>query len=218
MQEITKIPLFSDLTSEQLERLKQEMYIHTYKKNKIIFYEGDHSQYLHILLEGSVEMYKTTPKGNSVVIHHFHAPDIIAIFASLKDIPFPASCKLVTDGSIGLLPLTKLYSCMEDIDFAQKITQSLADKMQLLADLIQRETIYSTEAKVADIIRQDIDIFKRLKHHEVANILNIASETLSRTLTKLKEEKIIEQKEHSIFIINEKKLFEIIDTNVIPKL
>jgi CRP/FNR family transcriptional regulator len=217
VQQITKISLFSDLTHEQLETLKQEMYIHTYKKDKIIFYEGDSSEYLHILLKGSVEMYKTTPKGNSVVIHHFHAPDIIAIFASLKDIPFPASCKLTTDGSIGLLPLKKLYSCMQNVDFSHKITQSLADKMELLADLIQRETIYSTEAKVADIIQKDIDIFKRLKHHEIAKILNIASESLSRTLTKFKKEKIIEEKEHSIYIVNEEKLLEIIDTNTIPK-
>jgi hypothetical protein len=36
-------------------------------------------------------------------------------------------------------------------------------------------------------------------------------------LTKFKKEKIIEEKEHSIYIVNEEKLLEIIDTNTIPK-
>ncbi|RLA69663.1 MAG: Crp/Fnr family transcriptional regulator, partial [Epsilonproteobacteria bacterium] len=197
-------------------KLKKDMHIKKYTKKSIVFYEEDKSEYLHLLLEGSVKMYKTNPKGSHIHMHDFHAPDIIAIFASIKDIPFPATCELTSDGVIGIIPLKKLYDCMKDADFSLAVTKSLANKMELLASLLQRETIYSSEAKVAELIHDDITIFKRLKNNEIASILNIAPATLSRTLTKFKKEKIIADEEYIVRALDKDKLLEIVETNIIP--
>lgn len=216
MLELKNIPLFSNLNTTQLNELKKQLHIKKYSKDSIVFYENDKSEYLHLLLEGSVKMYKTNPKGSRIHIHDFHAPNIIALFATLKDIPFPATCELTTEGLIGILPLKKLHECMKDIEFALAVTNSLADKMELLASLLQRETIYSSEAKIAELIYNDITIFERLKNNEIASMLNIAPATLSRTLTKFKKEKIIVDEEYTVKILDKDKLLEIMETNIIP--
>ncbi len=216
MLELNDIPLFSSLNTTQLNELKKQLHMKKYTKESIVFYEEDKSEYLHLLLEGSVKMYKTNPKGTRIHIHDFHAPDIIALFATLKDIPFPATCELTSDGVIGLIPLKKLYECMEDVEFALAVTNSLANKMELLASLLQRETVYSSDAKIAELICNDINIFERLKSHEIASKLNIAPATLSRTLTKFKKEKIIADEEYTVIILDKDKLLEIMETNIIP--
>ena len=216
MVELKKIPLFANLNAMQLNELKKQLHIKTYIKESIVFYEGDESEYLHLLLEGSVKMYKTSPKGSRIHIHDFHAPDIIALFATLKDIPFPATCELTTDGVIGMIPLKNLYECMKDVEFSLAVTKSLANKMELLASLLQRETIYSSEAKIAELISNDITIFERLKNNEIASMLNIAPATLSRTLTKFKKEKIIADEDYTVIVLDQDKLLEIMETNIIP--
>ncbi|RLA68468.1 MAG: Crp/Fnr family transcriptional regulator, partial [Epsilonproteobacteria bacterium] len=59
MLELKNIPLFSNLNNTQLDKLKKDMHIKKYTKKSIVFYEEDKSEYLHLLLEGSVKMYKT---------------------------------------------------------------------------------------------------------------------------------------------------------------
>lgn len=56
--------LFQTLNNNQLEELATICTIETFNKDNIIFFEGDKPKYLHILLTGNVEVYKTDKVGN----------------------------------------------------------------------------------------------------------------------------------------------------------
>lgn len=213
MYTLQNIPLFSGLKKADLENLQAQMHIHQYTKDSVVFYEGDVSDYLQILLDGTVRLFKTTPKGTQVHMHNFAAPEIIALFAAFEKVPFPATCEFLTDGTVGLLPLEKIYECLHDVDFSMSLITALSKRMKLIADLFHKETIYSSEAKIADVIYHNPTVFERLKNGEIASILNITPETLSRTLTKLKREDIIMIEQHVVTILNEDALKTIIDTN-----
>ncbi len=213
MLKLKDIPLFSKLSTQHLDALQSEMHTHHYEKESIVFYEGDESEYLHILLEGVVRLYKTTPKGTQIHMHHFEAPEVIALFATFEQIPFPATCEFLSEGSVGLLPLSKLYECMKDVDFSVSLVSALSKRMKLLANLLHKETIYSTEAKIADLLLKNPAVFERLKNNEIASILNMTPETLSRILTKMKKEEMIVIEDHVVTILNENALCDIIETN-----
>jgi len=210
--ELNDITLFKHLDTTQLNDIRQQLFIKKYVKESIVFFEGDQNDYLHVLLKGSVQMYKTDPKGSQIYIHEFHAPDIIAIFATLKNIPFPATCECTSDVVVGRISFKKLQEYMKDINFSQSVISILGNKMELIANLLETETTYSSEAKIAKLIYDDISIFARLKNNEIANILNITPETLSRTLTKFKKEKIL-QKGYAVVLLDKNKLTQIIKTN-----
>ena len=210
---LKSIPLFSQLSDTHLVELQSQMHIHQYEKESIVFYEGDESKYLHILLDGIVRLYKTSPKGAQVHMHTFAAPEIIALFAAFEKIPFPATCEFLGDGVVGLIPLDKIYSCMENVDFSISLVSALSKRMRLLADLLHKETIYTSEAKIADILLHNATVFERLKNTEIASILNITPETLSRILSKFKKENIITIKDHVVTLHDKKALLKVIETN-----
>jgi len=209
------ITLFSGLNDTQLKNLQSQLHIKQYTKDNIVFYEGDKSEYLHILLDGTVRFFKTSPKGTQIHIHNFSAPEVIALFPSFEKIAFPATCEFLSDGSIGLLPLSVIDDCLENKDFALALIVSLSRRMKLLAELLHKETIFSSEAKIADIILNNPSVFERLKNNEIASILNMTPETLSRILSKLKKEKIISIDAHIISIHKKKALLDIVETNKI---
>ena len=208
-------PLFSQLNARQLSELQSQMLLHHYEKDGIVFYEGDESKYLHVLLEGSVKLYKTTPKGTQIHMHYFHAPQVIALFAAFERIPFPATCEFVGDGVIGLIPLNKIYECMKNVDFSVSMVTALCMRMRLLEDLLHKETIYTSEAKIADILLNNASVFERLKNNEIASILNITPETLSRILGKFKKENIITIDNHVVTLHDKTTLIKVIETNKI---
>lgn len=217
MLTLKDIPLFSALNEKQLAELQSDVHIHQYNKDSIVFYEGDESEYLYILLEGAVRLYKTAPKGKQIHMHNFEAPEAIALFVAFEKIPFPATCELLTDGYIGLLPLEKFHACLSNASFSATLVKALSRRMKLLSHLLHKETVYSSEAKIAEILYTNPSIFERLKNTEIAAIINITPETLSRILTKLKKENIIRIDEHKVTIMDEDALRRILETNSVEK-
>ena len=215
MFQLKDIPMFSGLREEQLEELQAHVYIHHYSKGSILFYEGDESDYLQILLDGTVKLYKTSPNGAQLHMHNFVSPIVVAYFASFEKIPFPATCEFITDGTIGLLPMEKFDEYLQDADFSRSLVSLMAKRMQMYSDVLHKETIYSSVAKIADLIYQKPSIFESLKNNEIAATLNITPETLSRTLSKFKKENIITIDNHIVTILDEAALLNIIETNMI---
>ena len=218
MHTIKEIPLFSELTEEQIKSVYAQMQVRQYSKGSIVFYEGDEGKFLYVLLEGTVKLFKTSPKGTTIHMHNFVAPEMVALFPTLEGIPFPATCEFLTEGTIGLLPLDKLYGCLNNTDLALSLISSLLKRMKILAELLHKETIYSSEAKIADFLLNNASIFERLKNNEIASILNMTPETLSRILTKLKKEEVITIKDHVVTILDEDALREIVETNSIQSI
>ena len=217
MVKLEEIPMFSALNEKYLKELQNEIHIKHYGNESIVFYEGDQSDYLYILMEGSVKLYKTSPKGSQIQINRFSAPSLIAEFACFEKEPFPATCEFVTDGAIGLLHFDKLYEYLKEPAFSLELIKSLTGKVLLLSSLVHKETILSSEAKVADLIIKKRSIFNRLKNNEIASMLNLTPETFSRILTKFKKEQIISIKHHQLEILNEDALYAIVETNTIKE-
>ena len=215
MLELKDIPLFSLLNEKELLELQSQMLIRHYDQDSVVFYEGDESEYLHILLDGMVRLYKTSPKGTQVHMHNFNSPEIIALFAAFEHVPFPATCEFLGEGTVGLIPLDKIFECMENLEFSISLITALAKRMKLLADLLHKETIFTSEAKIADILLNNPTVFERLKNNEIASILNMTPETLSRILRKFKNENIISINEHVVILHNEEALHKVLETNKI---
>ncbi len=217
MFEIKDITLFSGLHETQMAELQSHLIVRHYSKDSIVFYEEDQSEYLHLLIKGNVRLYKTSPTGKEVHMHGISAPSPIALLPALENVAFPATCAFITEGAVGLLPLENFHKCLNELDFSLAIIKAMSKKMKLLENLLHKETVFSSEAKIADLISTNAKIFQHLKNNEIASILNITPETLSRVLTKLKKEEIITIKAHVVTILNKNALQDIIETNTMKK-
>jgi CRP/FNR family transcriptional regulator len=216
MIKIEDTPLFCNLDEKFHKELHDSIYIRHFSKHGIVFYEGDCSDYLHILLDGQVRLYKTSPKNSKIQIHRLNAPASIGEYACLERVPFPATCEFISEkGVIGLLHFNKVMKYLKDPEFALALLKSMTNKVMLLSSLVHKETILSSEAKVADLILNETETFSRIKHNEIASILNITPETLSRILTKLKKENIILLDNHILTIVNIEALHMIIEKNTL---
>jgi len=211
---LTDIQLFSKLSDNYLNDIKQNAITRRYIKDSIVFYEGDSSKYLYIILEGTIKLYKTTPKGTQIQINRLEAPAMVGEYACFEKQPFPATCEFVTEGRMMLVHFDYIHKNLRDEQFSLELIKSLTAKIMVLSSLVHKETIYSSEAKVAKMLIENIEIFTKLKYNEIAAILNLTPETLSRIFKKLKKENIIEMRRgQHIKINNYEALEDVIENN-----
>lgn len=189
-----------------MKRFSDQLLVRRLKKGSLLFLEGEASTYLHLLIEGEALVYKSAKGGREVVIHRFSGPAIIGELANLTGTPFPASCRLERDGVVGLLRFKGILEELEKAPLAYNFLQSLAKKMLFLDNLIHSSLLLDSEARIAKFIYENPDLFESLKQHQVASILNIKPETLSRKLLRFKELGIIENRHGRLVVVDREKI------------
>ncbi|MDD2266620.1 Crp/Fnr family transcriptional regulator [Sulfuricurvum sp.] len=189
---LKKIGIFAHLSHTQRTQIENIGIIRSYSEGEVIFYEGDESSYFHFLIDGEVSVYKSSASLDTITIHHFHAPSLIAEVATLKQIPYPASCEAKQISVLLKIPRDPfLHLLQNDPSLSIALISSLTQKISALELALQRHTAPNAIAKVARLIRDDLFAFNRLKQIEIARLIGITPETLSRILKKLKIEGVI---------------------------
>ena len=162
MQNLRTIPMFSKLCDEGIEKLKEISTIRKYNVKEILFYEGEEPLYMHILLSGTLRLYKTNYRGNQIFLHDFKPINLVAELANFENIPYPATAEFSSSGEVMKIDYKKLEeNFFKNPDISLNITKSLTSKL------------------------------KQIKNKKIASLLNITPETLSRSLAKLKKDEII---------------------------
>jgi CRP-like cAMP-binding protein len=200
--------LFKNLDNKDIDEIKNFTIIKKLKKNDVVFYEKDKSDYLHLLVDGVVKVYKIDNKGNELIIHKIHAPSLIAELANFENIPFPANCSMESDGTVLKIEFEKFKKFLKKGDVCLSVMSSLLKKMRYLDGIIQDNLILDTTTKIAKFIYDNPNAFEDLKQHSIATLLNIKPETLSRKIKKLKDLGIIEKKENKFFVKDREKIKE----------
>ncbi len=205
---LKQIPFFSNLSDENLKKLEQISYFKSYESGELLFYEGDEPTKLHILVDGVLRLYKTDPKGHEIYLHQFIPTCMVGELANFENMRFPATARFMTSGSVLKIDYAKLEDCFfRNPDISMEIIKSLTQKVKILSNVIHHEMILTSEAKVAKFIDEHKELFETVKNNQIAAILNVSPETLSRTLAKLKKNGIISiDKKHTITILDEAAL------------
>lgn len=207
---LKNIDMFSSLDENELEKIASITKIKEFNKDNIVFYEADEPQYFYILFEGHVKLYKTGVKSQEIVLHYFVNPTLIAEMATLENIKFPATCVATQDRTVIGMCEKKSFENMlkNNSELSFHIIKSLTKKIKNLEVSINRNLIFDATSKVCSILKENPKIFQTHKNIQVANLLNMAPETLSRTLSKLKKMQIINSKNE---LINSDKIEMFLD-------
>lgn len=212
---LQEIEFFSHLTSEQLHQIEQISTIKRFEEGEIVFYEGEESRYFHLLIHGEISIIKSSALTDTIAIHRFRAPSLIAEMATLKQIPYPASAKCMQNSTV--LKISRhpfLELLRKDPALSIALISSLTQKISALELSLQRHSAPNAMVKVARLLRDDLDIFTQLKAIDIAHLIGITPETLSRMLRKFKQDGIISPIHPRGYAINDPvKLYSLSDNN-----
>lgn len=109
---LRRAPMLSGLSEETLRTLAQTAEQRRYERDDPLFNAGDHPEYLHILIKGSVQLTAHTSEGREAVVELLRPIDAFLMAAVFTNQPYLMSAKVVEPARILLLPSQALLRQM----------------------------------------------------------------------------------------------------------
>ncbi|MFK5881285.1 MAG: Crp/Fnr family transcriptional regulator [Sulfurospirillum sp.] len=209
---LKQIPIFESFSDDDLSYLENISTVKIFEKNRVVFFKGDDSKYLHILLEGHIKIYKNNIKGNEVVLKILDTPSLVAELANLEHMPYPSSCSTLIDSKILLVDFEKFENhFLNNTKFLFMFVKSLTKTILMLEKTISLNLTLDSTSKVAKHIYETFPNSCHMNHKITASTLNMTPETYSRIIRKFKDENLIKEENGEFTILNGSKLREYFD-------
>ena len=198
-----------------MQQLADQYEIESYGKKQSLYQEGKRPRYLYYLVKGKVKGVKTNEDGKEYITDLFSDTDFIGYPALIEDKNYDDSTVVLQDAEIMQIPREDFQQMIfGDLNIATKfiriITQNVKEKEERLLSLA-----YSSLRK--RIAKALVDIHGKVNaegennpiefsRDDIAHYVGTATESLIRTLSDFKAEKLILIKEGKIVIEQLEKL------------
>jgi CRP/FNR family transcriptional regulator, cyclic AMP receptor protein len=199
-----------------LHSLTEDRNINKYKKKQNIYSEGNHPNRLYYVLKGKVKTYKTNDDGKELVTELFSPGDFLGYIALLEGAVYRDTAEALEETELAVIPKEDFEELINNNkEVAQKFIKLLAKNISAKENQLLGLAYNSLRKKVAEALillqkkyqpANDEKFAIDISRESLATIAGTATESLIRTLSDFRSEKLIDIKDGSISIINQKKL------------
>ena len=191
---ICSLDFFSNLNSKQIEQLVSISSLKSYKSEYLLHYEKSQTDKLLFLVDGLARAYKMDKYDNEIFLYYIYKNHMLCEISSLQDnhLVSYSNIVLVEDSEILSIDYRAFKESFLDSGvLCLELADEVIRQSKQLQDLVNREFIFNSVAKVAMMLGTDLEMFNRLKRYDVSLMLHIQPSTLSRVLNRLKQNSII---------------------------
>ena len=208
------------LTDEQQELMANHLEVRRYKKNQVIYAEGEKPNHLMCLLEGKVKIYRDGVGGRCQIMRVIKPVEYFGYRAYFAEENFVTAAAAFEATAICMIPMEVITKLVEsnnrlamffirllaiDLGISDERTVNLTQKHirgRLAESLLFLKETYGLEEDGATI-----SIF--LSREDLANLSNMTTSNAIRTLSNFASEKLIAIDGRKIKIIDEEELSKI---------
>lgn len=212
--------IWSILTNEEKRIVAENLSIHSFKKNQIIYAEGDQPEYLWCLLKGKVKKTKEGVGGRIQILRLIRPVQYFGYRAFFASEPYVSSASAFEPSTLGAIPLELVRDLIrknKDLAwfFIQELSRNLGGSDTRIVNLTQKH-IRGRLAEALIVLldnygyEEDLSTLKiYMSREDLANLSNMTTSNAIRTLSSFVSEKILLVDGRRIKIINEPVLRKI---------
>jgi CRP/FNR family cyclic AMP-dependent transcriptional regulator len=190
---LKKIPYFSDVPDEALEKLASSALKKTYPKNAVIINEGDEAGSLFIILSGKIQAYLSNESGRTVTLSTQESGSFFGELSLLDAEPRSASVITLEATTCILIPRTAFLNWLQDHpNAASCIIRSLTRRIRNLTESVRGlalSDVYGRLVKTLHGMAAERDgewiIEGKPSHQDLANVVGCSREMVSRIMKDL---------------------------------
>ena len=207
-------PLFVDISFDEFEKTTKCLTskIASYKKDDTVWLAGTPTQFIGLLMSGSVRVSKSDEDGNTIIISDVLAPSFLGEIGVLSGLEhFPVTVKALCDCDVLFLDKKKATNmcssaCRLHAHLVSSMLHILARKALMLdqkVEILTRRTIREKILRCFDMYRGGTKRFTvPFSREEMAQFLCVNRTALSDELSKMRDEGLIKYKRNEFEILN----------------
>lgn len=201
---------------DALKTLTEDRNTNHYKKKQTIYSEGNHPNRLYYVITGKVKAFKTNEDGKELVTELYSPGDFLGHIAMLEGTVYKDTTEALENTELAVIPKEELDELLnKNAEVARKFIQLLAKNISAKEEQLLGLAYNSLRRKVADALlllqkkyhnEKEENFVIDISRDNLATIAGTATESLIRTLSDFKIEKLIDIQNGNIKILNEHKL------------
>ncbi|ALL07061.1 transcriptional regulator [Pedobacter sp. PACM 27299] len=184
-----------------------------FRKNQVVYYEADHSKGLYLIIQGKIKTIKLSMDGRELMTGMYATGDYLGINAILGKSTYSDTATAVEDSTLSLIPMEELEKVINLYpEVARKFIHLLSNDNREKEEQLLQLAYDSVRKKMAGAIlrlyHQQIikkDVFS-ITREDLAAMACMATETVSRTLSDFRNEKLIEREGITITVLDLERL------------
>ena len=193
-------------------------------KGDYLFREGDRSEGFYIVQRGAINVHRVSAVGKEQVIHLFRPNESFAEATLATETGYPANARATEATTVLLIPKPEFIDLLRRRpELALRMLASMSQHLRVLVGLLDDLTLKDMETRLANWLLQrcprplasksatiQLDRTKRV----LAAEMGTTSETLSRTLAKFRNEKLLRVKGDIITLTSPRELQKLLERNL----
>ncbi len=185
-------------------------------KGDYLFHEGDPSEGFYVVQKGAINVHRVGSSGKEQTIHLFRPIESFAEATLATEGGYPADARATESSTVLLVPKRDFVDLLRKRpELSLRMLGSMSQHLRVIVGLLDDLTLKDIETRLANwLLKQcprpmsngaveiKLDRTKRV----LAAEMGITSETLSRTLAKLRDQKLLSVSGKTIVITQPRKL------------
>ena len=210
-------PLWEALTEQERQFIADNVEAVQYSKHEIIHHDGDESNYVWMLLKGTVRIYKEGIGQRQQIIRLLKPYDIFGYRACIAKEPYNSSASILESATVYRLKREHFIELVRNNGaFCYQVTRMMAKDLAIS----EIQTVNLTQKHIRGRLAESLLLLKKnygfeedgttiamlLPREDLANMSNMTTSNAIRTLSQFAQEGIIALNGKRIQVLNEKEL------------
>jgi len=194
-QLLTESTFFKELSRETLKALASIASSRELGKRETLFREGEEGKAIYLLRRGAIQLYKTSPDGNEVVIKIVQPSEVFAEVVLFERASYPVTAAALSACEVVIFPKEKVHALLSIESFRNDFIAMLMRKQRYLAERIVQQQVHDVEGRLLWFLRDQFGTQKVItlpySKKDLASAIGTTPETLSRLILRLTKRKIL---------------------------
>ena len=212
--------IWTVLTSDEKRKIVDSFVVHHFKKNQMIYAEGEEPEFLWCLLQGKVKKFKDGIGGRVQILRLIRSVQYFGYRAYFANERYNSSAAAFEPSTVGTLPMTLVKEMINNNRelawfFIHELSRNLGGSDTKIVNLTQKH-IRGRLAEALIVLRdhygyEDDNMTLRIymAREDLANLLNMTTSNAIRTLSGFVSEKLITVDGRKIRLLDEAQLRKI---------
>jgi DNA-binding response OmpR family regulator len=186
------------------------------KKKQMLYTNGQRPVGLYFVCKGKIKTFQTSGEGKELIMSICKEGDFLGYISLLEETLYKDNAEALEDSEVMIIPKTDFSNLINtnaivSNKFIKLLSSNLAEKEEHLLKLAYN----SLRKRVADGLLHVNNKFKKspndkpkleVSREDLAQVVGTATESLIRVLSDFKDEKLIENRDGKIVVLEEAKL------------
>ncbi len=198
-----------------IDRFNEQFESVFFNRKQLLYQEDKRPRFMYLLVKGKIKTFKTNEDGKELITNMYTDGDFIGYTALITDQQYEDSAEVLEDADVIQVPkddfMKMIFGDMNIASkFIQLITRNVQEKEERLLSLAYSSLRKRVAKALVDILEKFSDDEKlaaiEISREDLAQYVGTATESLIRTLSDFKSEKLLSIKNGNILIDQPDKL------------